>query len=519
MIRRWTSVPPRWACAIGVGAIVVAAFVARVYALGRLPGVNGDEAWYGVQALRILGGGPIDWRTPNGNLPGPLHLGILTALQAVAPPSLALLRVPAVISSVVQCGLTWAVVRRWFGGGAAAIALVLTAVLPIDVAYARFGWDPSHLGVVAIIAAHFALAGVAWAAAAAFAVGLAVHPTNVFLAPFLVLTFLGAEVGRSGWRCALRRSAVLVVLLSAALSLLAWTTTPGVASSTLAGAGERVLSPSSWVDFGALYLRFLSGDTVLEYITGSGFAAARLPAEVAVGVLLALLVAVGARRLRAVAVGSEVGVVVGWLVALAAFAIVVGPDALRPHVERYGVWLVVPTVLAVTVLLRELADRGASWSRACAVTAAVALLAALSIGIGYFGVLERTGSISHETFWTGAAEPKGEALRLVDAESRGRGGARLVTESFWLYWPIAYLAHGGVVDVRDAAHLGGGAMPPGGTYWVGFSGGPFEQYAASTPVMLERWKVPAADGRVALRVWWTPPNIVPVDAAAVRPSR
>ena len=35
-------------------------------ALGRLPGVNGDEAWYGVQVLRLLSGEAVDWRTPTG---------------------------------------------------------------------------------------------------------------------------------------------------------------------------------------------------------------------------------------------------------------------------------------------------------------------------------------------------------------------------------------------------------------------------------------------------------------------
>jgi hypothetical protein len=490
------------------------AVAARVYGLGRLPGVNGDEAWYGAQSLQILSGGPFDWRTPNGNLPGPLHLALLTALHAVASPSLALLRVPSVLSSLAQCALTWLVVRRWFGAGAAAIALVLTALLPIEVAYARFGWDPSHSGLVAIVAAHLALSGSPFGTAAAFALGLAVHPTNVFLAPFLVLAFAGAEAGRTGWRRALRRTAALVALLLCALPLLAWTSSPGLAASDVGSfrtVGTRLVSPSYWLEFATLYLRLLTGDSTLAYVTGEGLGQARLPAELAVGALLVVLATLGVRRLRAAAASAAAGIVAGWLVSLLVFAVLGGPGAIAPGVERYAIWVVVPTVLAVTVLLRELAGGGTRWNRALAVTATIAAASALAIVVCYFGVMERGGAPAHATFWTGPREPKGEAFRLVEGEARERGGARLVAENYWIYWPAAYLAHGGPVEVRYPAQVSG-ASPPGGTYWVAFAGGPLDRWASTAPLVLERWRIPAAGGRFALRVWWTPPNVMIVPA-------
>ena len=75
--------------------VIAIAILFRVYALGRLPGINGDEAWYGVQAQHWVNGEMVTWRTPSGNLPGPLQLGGLLLLQSVFEPSFALLRYAA----------------------------------------------------------------------------------------------------------------------------------------------------------------------------------------------------------------------------------------------------------------------------------------------------------------------------------------------------------------------------------------------------------------------------------------
>ncbi len=489
-----------------VGATVLVAIAYRLYALGRLPGLNGDEAWYGAQAQRLADGLDFAWRTPNGNVPGPLQGGLLFLLQMVIAPSLTLLRVPSVLASLGQMALAYAVGRRHFGRETGAVALVLTAVLPVNIAYARFGWDPSHTGVVAMAAAHFALAGTAWASAALFALALLVHPTNVFLAPFLALAFAGAEARRGGWGRATVRGGVHVALLAAVLPILAVTSAIGGAFSATGDPLQRLVDPAAWRDFTVLFTRLLDGDTIYAYITGNGLGSARLAADLGTGLLLVALVVVGAWRLRKDLLGPEAGVVVGWLAALLAFFVLVGPWALRPYVERYAMCLVVPTTLALAVLLRELTDRGARAWRAWVPTAAVAALALIGFGSRYLGALEETGSTSHETFWTGPVEPKQEAFQRILDEAAPHGGARVIAESFWLYWPLKYLAHGRPLDVEDSPEVGG-EVPPGGTYWVGFAGGPMERWAEATPSVFPRWGVPAAGGHVAVRVWWTPPPL------------
>lgn len=50
-----------WAlAAVGVGALGL-----RAWGLGHLPGINGDEAWFGVQMQELRAGLPA-WRTPTG---------------------------------------------------------------------------------------------------------------------------------------------------------------------------------------------------------------------------------------------------------------------------------------------------------------------------------------------------------------------------------------------------------------------------------------------------------------------
>jgi len=58
---------PWWLITIAI------AMALRTVALGRWPGINGDEAWYGVNVQELLHGGAVFWRTGVGNPLNPLH--------------------------------------------------------------------------------------------------------------------------------------------------------------------------------------------------------------------------------------------------------------------------------------------------------------------------------------------------------------------------------------------------------------------------------------------------------------
>jgi hypothetical protein len=489
--------------ALLAGSVLLVAVGFRLYALGRLPGINGDEAWYGLQVARLLNGDPVEWRTPNLNLPGPLQLGLLLLLLLFLPRSFTALRLPSVISSLAQMALTYWVAKRHFDRVTAAIALLLTAALPINIAYARFGWDPSHSGLIAIVATHFALSGNVWASALAFTFALLVQPTNVFIAPFLVAVLLGVENTRIGLRGAALRTALHVALLSASLGVLkltSATSTTWAARNLTGEALTRVADPSQWSESAVLYSRLLSGDSVYQYVVGTGYGTATI--DLLVWLTLVGVSVAGGLALRTRTFGREAGVVVGWVGSLLSFFILAGPEAMRPESERYAVCLLVPTTLAVSVLLRHAFERMA---RVLPLVAAglAATLALASFGTHYLAELRSRGSSSHQTFWTGAVEPKEEAFQRIASDAQNRETC-VVADTWWVYWPLAYLAQGSHLQVAIAGQQPP-TLPPGGIYWVGFPGGPFDRVASTNAGALPRWDIESAGARTALRVWWTPP--------------
>ena len=128
----------RWN-ALGILAVAV---VLRVIKLDNIPGVNGDEAWMGVQAMAALRHDRLfSWRTPTGN---PLNLFFFLrelALHAIWPPSFGLLRLPAVVSGLAALAVNFWLCRKVFGPRTAWLLTVLLAVLPVNIVYSRFAWD------------------------------------------------------------------------------------------------------------------------------------------------------------------------------------------------------------------------------------------------------------------------------------------------------------------------------------------------------------------------------------------
>ena len=88
-------------------ALVLAAVWLRGQALGNIPGVNGDEAWYGVEAWRMLHGQAAGWHTPTGNPLNPLLVGPLALLHLWLPPSIVLLRSVALASGLAALAVNW----------------------------------------------------------------------------------------------------------------------------------------------------------------------------------------------------------------------------------------------------------------------------------------------------------------------------------------------------------------------------------------------------------------------------
>ncbi|MBV9840864.1 MAG: hypothetical protein JOY99_04880 [Sphingomonadaceae bacterium] len=479
--------------------LVTLSILFRLYALGRLPGINGDEAWYGVQAQH-LAAGTAAWRTPSGNLPGPFQLGTLALLQAVLPPSFPLLRVPSVLASLGAMALAFAIGRRFFDGRAALVLLLLTATLPVDIVYARFGWDPSWSVFADLGASWFALAGNPWGCTLALLLALAVHPTNLFAAPFLLLCFAGAVRERDGAHVALRQGLLLAGLMLAAVACLR-ATSSDTHAAIRGGLVERIVDPSHLRDFALLYARLLSGNTSYAYIVGTGFGAAEAAIDAATLIVIGGLALFSVQALRGRPAGRDAAILIGWAASLAAFYLIAGNQAIGPHFERYALCLVAPSLLALATMLRLVLERRA-------LPAAAILAALLLIGFGdrYFGGLMRSGGRSDTAFWTGAEEPKQAAFARIAAEAARHSGARIVAEDYWLYWPLAYLAAGRPLEVAQAI-APSTPPPPGGTYWVTFGGSAFDRALADGRRARLRWTIAGTARPALLHIWWTQPGI------------
>ena len=492
---------PLWLRAVAIGSIAVVLALAaffRFYELGRLPGVNADEAWYGVQAHRLLAGEASSWRTPNGNIPGLPHLGLVALLESLFPASFALLRIPAAIASLGAMVLAYWVSGRYFGRTSAIAALLLMAILPMNIAYARFGWDPSYSALLVLPALHAALARKAYLAAAIFAFAVATHPTNLFAGPFLGLAYFGAlleDRREQPWREAVLFAMLLALAVALVAAIAGSSSPPGGAGAMLA----RMTSPREWGLFALSFVRLLSGDTTLAFLTGEGWAGARTWADAAAVLVLLTTLVAGLFHMRGAAFDRSAGLVAGWVFTLIFFFIVAGNKALEPHHERYGFVLIAPTAVTLAMLIGKCLPRSGAWGRSEILLSSVALLLLAPFWFGYFRPLEQGRADQHVAFWTGPVEPKLAAFERI-ASSAGSAGALIVAEDWWLEQPIAYLATENP-SIR-VVWLAEPQAPSGQkTYWVAYRNGGLDRRLSADPALASAGTVRTAYPGHELRLW------------------
>ena len=203
--------------AANLAAVAAAAIAFRCRSLENIPGLNGDEAWYGVQAWEVLHGGDYSLRTPTGNLLNPLMFIPLVLLHACFKPSVALLRMAPLVSGIAALAVNWTLCRRIFDRATAVIATLILVLLPINIAYSRFAWDASQSLLATLPVWLFSLMAVRFPARrdAALAAAIAcllpailVHPTNIFAATAIAASM---ATGWRQWRLDRRRFAFLAV--------------------------------------------------------------------------------------------------------------------------------------------------------------------------------------------------------------------------------------------------------------------------------------------------------------------
>ena len=486
--------------------LIATAILFRLIDLANLPGLNGDEAWYGVQVLRWSAGEPVDWRTPSGNLIGFAHPAGIWLLHWVFDPAPWILRAPSVVSSVLEIAVVARVAWKHLGPAAAAAGAGLCAALPVNIAYARFGWEPSHSGLFLSIAAALALRGSMIGTALSFAASLFLHPTNVVAGPFLALAFCGSELSRGDLLRASLRSGALVLVLAALFGAFAAITNTARAVPAAGAIWSRLHSPGAWGAFAERLAGFISGDLTYRYIAGSPLPLPAWTITAVFWIVVAAALAAGLWRVVRARRWLELGLIAGGCASAGAFFAIAGPDQLAPHVERFALVLVVPLMFAFLAAVfgavpRERARPGLG------ATAAICVALLAGFYVSYFRELWRTGSRSHQTFWTGPREPKAQAAEFVLRERSPGAPAVVLADSWWVRWPVEYLTRAApevsVVTIAGRREIDARAD----IFAIGFPGGSADSLAASYPPgAFHRFSIRGYGRDAVLHIWHRPPS-------------
>lgn len=514
---------PRLLVGLALALLLICAFL-RVYRLGSLPGINGDEAWLGVAVRRWMAVRAASLQTPTGNYINPFFLLSERLLLTLFAPCLALLRWPAAVWNLAGLLVFWLLYRRAGGRPLEALLATLTAAcLPMQLCHARLGWDPAFVLVVAplMLCAAMAVAEHGWRrkrwvallAGASF-VGVWVHMTMIAFVVLIVAGLWVVGVRRAlakrgaprGWGL-LRAGIVAGVLALSAVG----------SGAVLTRLAHRPLAPllnslgqTAWetVTHGELLgteLRaqatILSGQRAFEYLAGKSLGPAALGWS---GVCLAVFVVGGIVLLAVSRRPSD------WCVG--AIALAAGPAvlALRGlfHLElagnqRYVLWLVPLFAVVLARLATRLSGRRPVWP-----AAALVLLAAVNLGAtgrDYFASVARLEhrATQHPTFWTGVEEPKAAAARAITALSVRGPVTGVWTEDWWICHPLRFLLAEGL-PVHNCWDEQPPAVLPstGSVVLAGWSNGPFiaaglRRYAPPIAA-IQRIDIPGGDGRPAL---------------------
>lgn len=494
--------------------LVAVAVAARILWLDRVPGIDGDEAWHGVLGQSWAAGDFHYPRTPTGNYPGPVQPALVALGQWVLPSHFVVLRIPTVLASLGAMALAWQIGRRHLDGSTARLALLLMAALPANIAYARFGWDPSYGGLILLAGLAAALERHLVLTALLFGLGVWTHPTNVFAAPMLLIAFAAAD------RRAERRWLVRTAALAAAMVFLA-----AAMMSTAVQAGQfadppatlrRLVAPGEWIGFVVLLGRLLAGQPWFVHIAGTGYGS-WLPLVDLIGIV-AVVGTIGAALLvlRREGLTTAGSILLGWLATIAAFALIGGYAPLNAPTERYAFVLVAPSALALAIAARRLAT---TKTRETAISlGAGVLLLGVTIAL-YLVPIATRDSVDANRFMTGPVEPKAAAARWLADQAR-RGPVRVVAEDWWLYWPLQYRLHGESVTVVDAENQAAEASRPfaGQTFDATFAGSALDRRWAASGARPE-FIATGYDGRPIVRLWKRSRTISPALSVQNHSSR
>ena len=436
-------------------ALAVVAVGLRCWHLGNIPGLNGDEAWSGIQALKLLGGEPIEWRTPTGNPVNIFFLLPQVILHAIFPRSIELLRVVPLVSGLAALAVNYWLCRMVFDRATALISTMALAILPINIAYSRFAWDASQTVLATLPVLYLPLLALAdrprrsrWLllAMVAYAGAILVHPTNILAGALLVMPALFTALESPRWSA----HPIAGGLRSPRFLLLAGvlTTVAVVAARSVLGRNDQA-AHEGLLEFMTRCGQLFSGTTVYRYIPGmeqtpsAGVVqVSSIWIDLAAGLAAVLAGYAFLRMLRTRSDDQDIALAASCGVLLLAFFVLAGPQALAPGIERYAIVLVAPCVVLISRGLRWWLAQPKRRSLVLAIYSLYGWITLTTFYVNYFVAFEQGGGAAHLAFHTAAVEPKLQAMDYILSRRRQNEHTIIYTDPWWLRKPLEYFAHG-----------------------------------------------------------------------------
>ena len=419
----------------------------RASSLEAMPFPDADEAWHGLQAVRMAEGRAFAVRTPTGNPINPFLTPLDVPLVMAFPPSWGLLRAPAVAFGLLAVALTYVLGARVLDKTTALIAAGLLSSLPAAIIFSRIGFDSCQIPLATMVALYFAFKAHRGGLILAVVAGLLVHPTTIFLLPTLLAVYLAKAIEgaagdrRRAWRLGIE---TVVVPTAAALALGFWIIRRTAARES-AGVFRKV---HDWPEFATLYGRLMLALGNCR----STPRALRIHDAAFWGLVLGLL-ALGLVPLVRSRRWDRLALVGGLIASAVGFHVVTGKGVIWPEwvsLLRYGMFLVVPTCLALACLARGLLVEPVDGPRAAlrhlqhAGLLAVGFACLYSTKTQWFDAFAGTGE-SIWTFKTDNVDPFRVAVATLtdDIDRRGAGAAPAVVMAadYWDNNPLQFLAH------------------------------------------------------------------------------
>ena len=421
------------------------AVLIRLIWLDHVPGINGDEAWYGVMVAQPIN---LQIRTPTGNLLNVFYLIPLFFTQKLFEPHLWILRSISTLSGITLIGSGYFLLRRSWGTRSAYLFLILSTSMPILVAYSRFGWDASQTGLASLFLIYFSLKK-KWKSAMMMQVlSMIVHPTNIFLIFIPSVLFL---LNLSDNAQARIKKFLVMLILGVLLALssfylvntIDWFTTHSdimVVENLLETKSIEILgrltSVSGWKNLFVLYGDLISGATIYKYIVGPISNLTKTFHFIFFWIFILPIILYGCwmeiRRQQLQATGIFLGGGLG----LVTLYLLVGTYPLSPNYERYSQFLVVPTIF---LLIRGL-DMFSSIKAPYIIAIFISVFWIVSVILNYFVPLRLTGSVSHRTFRTASIEPKEQVANFIlEQTQESTRNIVVLAEDWWLTMPVKYL--------------------------------------------------------------------------------